>query len=215
MGMKMKLVILLTMLMISIVSTQDNGMFPPGNFNSTNGHQTENSNQNSWGWRRRDDSSNHSSRHEKNGVGVGSMFGSSTSRYRYRKRRDFNAKGKFRSRGIGRYGIMSSETTHYIIEGKFDRYGRRRPTKSKFKTRGKEKKYSRRINDNRFDIKGGLYERRQHEGMGDYQANGSFINVKLRTKEHSHNSNGGGSGTDSSSHSNSTRRNEQNMWRSS
>ncbi|KAH8876675.1 hypothetical protein KSF78_0005020 [Schistosoma japonicum] len=100
-----------------------------------------------------------------------------------------------------------NKSTNYVIEGMIDRYGRRRPTNSKFKTRGKEKKYSRRINDNRFDIKGGLYERRQHVGIGDYQANGTHISVVLKTNERSGSSNGTSTGRDSSTHSNSTHQN--------
>nr|CAX70731.1 hypothetical protein [Schistosoma japonicum] len=207
MEVKIKLMILMVILMISMVSTQ----LIPGR-NSTSGSQRDNSDLRSMGGTISDKRSEDSSRHEKNGINTESMFGSSSSRYQYKKQRDFKARGKFRSRGIGRYGTMSSESTNYVIEGMIDRYGRRRPTKSKFKTRGKEKKYSRRINDNRFDIKGGLYERRQHVGIGDYQANGSHISVMLKTKERSGSSNGTRSGRDSSSHSNSTNRNEQKFW---
>nr|AAW24780.1 SJCHGC06442 protein [Schistosoma japonicum] len=207
MEVKIKLMILMVILMISMVSTQP---FPGRN--STSGSQRDNSDLRSMGGSINDKRSADSSRHEKNGINTESMFGSSSSRYQYRKQRDFKAKGKFRSRGIGRYGTMSSESTNYVIEGMIDRYGRRRPINSKFKTRGKEKKYSRRINDNRFDIKGGLYERRQHLGIGDYQANGTQISVTLKTKERSGSSNGTSTGRDSSTHSNSTNRNEQKFW---
>nr|CAX70730.1 hypothetical protein [Schistosoma japonicum] len=201
MGMKMKL---------SNLMRDPNDI--PIEFNSTNGRRTDNSELKSQGGTIIDKRSADSSRHEKNGINTESMFGSFSSRYQFRKERDFNARGKSRSRGIGRYGAMSSESTNYVIEGNIDRYGRRRPTNSKFKTLGKEKKYSRRINDNRFDIKGDLYERRQHLGIGDYQANGTHISVIFKTNERSGSSNGTRSGTDSSTHSNSTLQDERSMW---
>nr|CAX70420.1 hypothetical protein [Schistosoma japonicum] len=212
MGMKMKLMIFLIMLMISIVSAQNGRHTLRPQLNSTHGSHTDNSDQRSQRDKLSDKRSEHSSRHEKNKIGTESMFGTSSSRYRYRKARDFKASGKSRSRGIGRYGTMSSESTDFVVEGKIGKYGRRKPTKSKFKTRGKEKKYSRRINDNRFDIKGDLYERRQHVGIGDYQANGSHSGVILKTKEKSGSSNGTRFGRGSSSHSNSTHRDERSMW---
>ncbi|CAH8497664.1 unnamed protein product [Schistosoma turkestanicum] len=119
------------------------------------------------------------------GIERSSMFGRSRSRYKYKNRKHIVARGKFRSRGIGRYGIVSSETTNFEIEGKFDRYGRKRPTKSKFKTRGKEKKYSKKIVDNQFDIKGGLIQERKHRHAGDYQANGSHIYIDVGAKTES------------------------------
>ncbi|TNN05345.1 hypothetical protein EWB00_009324 [Schistosoma japonicum] len=149
----------------------------------TNGHRDDRSMTTSSGSSSKDKRSEHSSEHGKNNIETESMFGSSTSRYRYRKAKDFKAKGKLRSRGIGKYGKMSSASTDFVVEGKIGKYGHRKPLKSKFKTRGKEKKYSRKISDNRFDIKGDLYERRQHAGIGDYQANGSYINVKLKTHQ--------------------------------
>ncbi|KAH8876679.1 hypothetical protein KSF78_0005020 [Schistosoma japonicum] len=185
--------------------------FVPGR-NSTSGSKRDTSESRSQGGSISDKRSADSSRHEKNGINTETMFGTSSSRYQFRKERDFNARGKFRSRGIGRYGAMSSESTNYLIEGNIDRYGRRRPTNSKFKTLGKEKKYSRRINDNRFDIKGGLYERRQHVGIGDYQANGTQISLIFKTNERSGSSNGTRSGTDSSTHSNNTQLSQQQMW---
>nr|CAX69646.1 hypothetical protein [Schistosoma japonicum] len=213
MEMKMKLMIFMVILMMSMVTTQrDPGIVIIRGGNSTSGSQRDKSESNNQGGSNSDKRSEHSSRHGKNGINTETLFGTSSSRYQYRKERDFKAKGRFRSRGIGRYGVMSSESTNYVIEGMIDRYGRRRPTNSKFKTRGKEKKYSRRINDNRFDIKGGLYERRQHVGIGDYQANGSHISVMLKTKEKSGSSNGTSIGRDSSTHSNSTQRNEQRFW---
>ncbi|KAH8876678.1 hypothetical protein KSF78_0005020 [Schistosoma japonicum] len=207
MEVKMKLMIFMVILMISMVSTQ----FVPGR-NSTSGSKRDTSESRSQGGSISDKRSADSSRHEKNGINTETMFGTSSSRYQFRKERDFNARGKFRSRGIGRYGAMSSESTNYLIEGNIDRYGRRRPTNSKFKTLGKEKKYSRRINDNRFDIKGGLYERRQHVGIGDYQANGTQISLIFKTNERSGSSNGTRSGTDSSTHSNNTQLSQQQMW---
>nr|AAW25913.1 SJCHGC04768 protein [Schistosoma japonicum] len=212
MEMKMKLMIFLIMLMISIVYTQNGRHTLRPQLNSTHGSQTDKNDRRSQRDRFSDKRSEHSSNHGKNKIRTESMLGTSSSRYQYRKAREFNARGKSRSRGIGKYGTMSSESTDFVVEGKIGKYGRRKPTKSKFKTRGKEKKYSRRINDNRFDIKGGLYERRQHVGIGDYQANGSHIDVMLKTKEKSGSSNGTMIGRDSSSHSNSTQRNERSMW---
>nr|AAW27224.1 SJCHGC06580 protein [Schistosoma japonicum]CAX70729.1 hypothetical protein [Schistosoma japonicum] len=212
MGMKMKLMIFLIMLIISIVYTQPQVEIDVEILNTTMGQQKDNSDLRNQGDRVSDKRSEDTSRHGKNGIRTESMFGSFSSRYQYKKARDFNARGKSRSRGIGRYGVTSSESTNYVIEGNIDRYGRRKSTNSKFKTRGKEKKYSRRINDNRFDIKGDLYERRQHVGIGDYQANGTHISVMLKTKEKSGSSNGTMIGRDSSSHSNSTQRSEQIIW---
>ncbi|CAH8497673.1 unnamed protein product [Schistosoma turkestanicum] len=124
-------------------------------------------------------------RKEDVGVETSSMFGRSRSRYKHKNRKHIIAKGRFHSRGIGRYGIASSEYTHYRIEGKFDRYGRKRPTKSKFRTHGKEKKYSKKIVDNRFDIKGGLIQERKYRHSGDYQANGSHLLIDVGTKSES------------------------------
>nr|CAX70728.1 hypothetical protein [Schistosoma japonicum] len=212
MGMIIKLMIFMVIFMISMISTMLGQVIIPVNQNSTNGQQIVNSEFRSQGGSSSDKRSEDSSRHGKNGINTESMFGSFSSRSQFKKERDFNARGKFRSRGIGRYGAMSSESTNYVIEGMIDRYGRRRPTNSKFKTLGKEKKYSRRINDNRFDIKGGLYERRQHVGIGDYQANGTQISLIFKTNERSGSSNGTRSGTESSTHSNSTHLNENRMW---
>ncbi|CAH8548103.1 unnamed protein product [Schistosoma rodhaini] len=118
------------------------------------------------------------------GLESSSMRGSSRSHYKHRKYGHLKAKGQFRSRGIGRHGIVSSESTYYVIEGKFDRYGRKRPTKSKFKTRGKEKKYSKKIVDNQFDIKGGLIEERKYKRTGDYQANGTHAYIQVGAEQH-------------------------------
>ncbi|CAH8497682.1 unnamed protein product [Schistosoma turkestanicum] len=138
------------------------------------------------------------------GIERSSMFGRSRSRYKYKNRKHIVARGKFRSRGIGRYGIVSSETTNFEIEGKFDRYGRKRPTKSKFKTRGKEKKYSKKIVDNQFDIKGGLIQERKHRRSGDYQANGSHIYIDVGANTES------GSSTNTKVGKGSTRQTSQN-----
>ncbi|TNN05342.1 hypothetical protein EWB00_009321 [Schistosoma japonicum] len=146
-------------------------------------------------------------------IGSETMFGSSTCKYRYTKVKDSNAKGKSRSRGIRKYGKMSSASTEFVIEGKIGKYGHRKPMKSKFKTRGREKKYSRKINDNRFDIKGDLYARHEHEGIGDYEANGSYSTLKLKTKERKGNSNGNKFDSESKSHENSSNRRE-NIFRS-
>ncbi|VDO89607.1 unnamed protein product [Schistosoma margrebowiei] len=115
------------------------------------------------------------------GLETATMTGTSRSQYKHRKQGQVKAIGKFRSRGMGRYGLVSSESTYYVIEGKFDRYGRKRPTKSNFKTRGKEKKYSKKIVDNQFDIKGGLIEERKYKRTGDYQANGTHVYIDLQT----------------------------------
>ncbi|CAH8293846.1 unnamed protein product, partial [Schistosoma intercalatum] len=115
------------------------------------------------------------------GLETVTMTGNSRSQYKHRKQGQVKAVGKFRSRGMGRYGLVSSESTYYVIEGKFDRYGRKRPTKSNFKTRGKEKKYSKKIVDNQFDIKGGLIEERKYKRTGDYQANGTHVYIDLQS----------------------------------
>ncbi|VDO80402.1 unnamed protein product [Schistosoma mattheei] len=115
------------------------------------------------------------------GLETATMTGTSRSQYKHRKQGQVKAVGKFRSRGMGRYGLVSSESTYYVIEGKFDRYGRKRPTKSNFKTRGKEKKYSKKIVDNQFDIKGGLIEERKYKRTGDYQANGTHVYIDLQS----------------------------------
>ncbi|CAH8554060.1 unnamed protein product [Schistosoma curassoni] len=115
------------------------------------------------------------------GLETMTMTGTSRSQYKHRKQGQVKAVGKFRSRGMGRYGLVSSESTYYVIEGKFDRYGRKRPTKSNFKTRGKEKKYSKKIVDNQFDIKGGLIEERKYKRTGDYQANGTHVYIDLQS----------------------------------
>ncbi|CAH8554988.1 unnamed protein product [Schistosoma margrebowiei] len=115
------------------------------------------------------------------GLETAAMTGTSRSQYKHRKQGQVKAVGKFRSRGMGRYGLVSSESTYYVIEGKFDRYGRKRPTKSNFKTRGKEKKYSKKIVDNQFDIKGGLIEERKYKQTGDYQANGTHVYIDLQS----------------------------------
>ncbi|CAH8541251.1 unnamed protein product [Schistosoma intercalatum] len=115
------------------------------------------------------------------GLETVTMTGASRSQYKHRKQGQVKAVGKFRSRGMGRYGLVSSESTYYVIEGKFDRYGRKRPTKSNFKTRGKEKKYSKKIVDNQFDIKGGLIEERKYKRTGDYQANGTHVYIDLQS----------------------------------
>ncbi|TNN05347.1 hypothetical protein EWB00_009326 [Schistosoma japonicum] len=158
------------------------------------GHQKDNSDLRNQGDRLSDKRSEDTSRHGKNGIRTESMFGSS--------HLDINTK---------KQGILMPEENpdHAVLE---DMIWSTKPTNSKFKTRGKEKKYSRRINDNRFDIKGDLYERRQHVGIGDYQANGTHISVMLKTKEKSGSSNGTMIGRDSSSHSNSTQRSEQIIW---
>ncbi|CAH8557189.1 unnamed protein product [Schistosoma bovis] len=116
------------------------------------------------------------------GLETVTMTGSSRSQYKHRKQGQVKAVGKFRSRGMGRYGLVSSESTYYVIEGKFDRYGRKRPTKSNFKTRGKEKKYSKKIVDNQFDIKGGLIEERKYKQTGDYQANGTHVYIDVQSE---------------------------------
>ncbi|CAH8550777.1 unnamed protein product [Schistosoma guineensis] len=116
------------------------------------------------------------------GLETVTMTGNSRSQYKHRKQGQVKAVGKFRSRGMGRYGLVSSESTYYVIEGKFDRYGRKRPTKSNFKTRGKEKKYSKKIVDNQFDIKGGLIEERKYKQTGDYQANGTHVYIDLQSE---------------------------------
>ncbi|CAH8554174.1 unnamed protein product [Schistosoma bovis] len=99
------------------------------------------------------------------GLETMTMTGTSRSQYKHRKQGQVKAVGKFRSRGMG----------------KFDRYGRKRPTKSNFKTRGKEKKYSKKIVDNQFDIKGGLIEERKYKRTGDYQANGTHVYIDLQS----------------------------------
>uniref|UniRef100_A0A5K4F8S8 Trematode Eggshell Synthesis domain containing protein n=1 Tax=Schistosoma mansoni TaxID=6183 RepID=A0A5K4F8S8_SCHMA len=118
------------------------------------------------------------------GLEASKMSGSSRSHYKHRKYGHLKAVGKFRSRGLGRHGIVSSESTYYVIEGKFDRYGRKRPTNSKFKTRGKEKKYSKKIVDNQFDIQGGLIEERKYKRTGDYQANGTHAYIQVGAEHH-------------------------------
>ncbi|XP_018645369.1 Trematode Eggshell Synthesis domain containing protein [Schistosoma mansoni] len=118
-----------------------------------------------------------------NGLEASKMSGHSRSQYKHKKYGHLKAKGKFRSRGLGRHGIVSSESTYYVIEGKFDRYGRKRPTNSKFKTRGKEKKYSKKIVDNQFDIQGGLIEERKYKRTGDYQANGTHAYIQVGAEQ--------------------------------
>ncbi|CAH8522671.1 unnamed protein product [Heterobilharzia americana] len=98
------------------------------------------------------------------------------------------AKGKLRSRGIGRYGKVSSEGTYFTIAGKFRKYGQKIPTKSKFKTHGKEKKYSKKIVDNRFDIKSKLIEKRRHRKTGGYEAYGKHVRLSLQDSANTNNS---------------------------
>ncbi|KAK4471067.1 hypothetical protein MN116_000578 [Schistosoma mekongi] len=210
-GMKINLIILTIVITYTIVSKtiQAQGI-GAGNFSS--GRSSGSSNMISQGDSGGQETSDHKSRHDKNGIGLESMSGSSTSRYLYRKMRDFNAKGRFRSRGIGRYGTMSSETTNFATEGKIGRYGRRKPTTSKFKTRGKEKKYSRKINDNRFDIMGGLYEQHKHEGFGDYQASGNYTKISVKTKKQNGESMGNRRNSEFKSHNNQSTIILQDNW---
>ncbi|CAH8497656.1 unnamed protein product [Schistosoma turkestanicum] len=102
------------------------------------------------------------------------------SKYRRRKTSDLLAKGKFRSRGIKTYGVVSSEYEHFLIEEKLDKYGRAKPVRSKFKNRGKQKKYSKKIADNRFIIQGGLIQEKKHKKYGLYHANGSHVTLSLQ-----------------------------------
>ncbi|CAH8850831.1 unnamed protein product [Trichobilharzia szidati] len=111
------------------------------------------------------------------------ISGKSESTYKTKDAGKLRAEGKFRSRGIGRYGTISSEGTKYSIEGTFDRYGRRRPTKSKFKTYGREKRYSKKIVDNRFDINGKVLEERRHRKTGNYEAKGTHARFNVRNED--------------------------------
>nr|CAX69449.1 hypothetical protein [Schistosoma japonicum] len=214
MGIKIKFMFLMTVLIVRTICPTTPRL--PGlegeRGRDTNGQRNDRSMTSSSGGSIKDKRSDHSSTKEKNDISTESMFGSSTSRYRYRKTKDFKAKGKLRSRGIGKYGKMSSASTDFVVEGKIGKYGHRKPLKSKFKTRGKEKKYSRKISDNRFDIKGDLYERRQHEGIGDYQANGSYINVKLKTHQQNGSKNKTRQNSGSKSHTNSSTQRENSRW---
>nr|AAW25137.1 SJCHGC06609 protein [Schistosoma japonicum] len=206
MEVRLCLIILISAFTI-LLSAQEKFLLRPGH-NLTSGDSMDNNKKTSDKRSGENSQKEHSSKHDKNSIGLETMFGSSTSRYQYRKTKDFNAKGKSRSRGIGKYGKMSSASTEFVIEGKIGKYGRRKPMKSKFKTRGREKKYSRKINDNRFDIKGDLYAQHQHEGIGDYQANGSYTTLKLKTKERKGNSNGNKFDSESNSHENNSIRQE-------
>ncbi|TNN05346.1 hypothetical protein EWB00_009325 [Schistosoma japonicum] len=107
---------------------------------------------------------------------------------------------------------MSSESANFKIGGQIDRYGRHKPTKSKCKTLGKEKKYSSKINDNRFDVKGDLYDRHQHEGIGDFQANSSHVSVKSKTKEENGKPNSRNSDQNSNSYTNTSNRQVTMNW---
>ncbi|CAH8548160.1 unnamed protein product [Schistosoma rodhaini] len=113
-----------------------------------------------------------------------SAFGSgrSISKYKHMKARAYNAKGKFQSRGTRGYGMVSSESSQFLIEETLDKYGRPKPIKSKFKTRGKKKKYSKKIVHNQFDIKGRLFEGRKYKQTGDYQANGTHVYINMRNE---------------------------------
>nr|CAX71757.1 hypothetical protein [Schistosoma japonicum]CAX71758.1 hypothetical protein [Schistosoma japonicum] len=209
---KVMFIILMTVTIIFIKSSkaQDMHQHPP--LNSSSGSSFSSSDMRNQGSSSHRNDKKDSSRHEKNGIALETMSGTSTSRYQYRKMKDLKARGKSRSRGVGRYGTLSSASTDFVIEGKIGKYGRRKPMKSKFKTRGKEKKYSRKISDNRFDIKGDLYARHQHAGIGDYQASGNYTTLKLKTKEKSRESNRDKQKSNFKSHNNQSNEGSNNNW---
>ncbi|TNN04998.1 hypothetical protein EWB00_009899 [Schistosoma japonicum] len=202
----------MTVTIIFLEDSKAQGQLPPFGQNSSFGSSFESSDQSNRGSRGQSHDKRDSSKHAKNGIALETMSGTSTSRYQYRKMKDFKARGKSRSRGIGRYGIMSSESTDFVVEGKIGEYGHRKPMKSKFKTRGKEKKYSRKISDNRFDIKGDLYARHQHEGIGDYQASGNYTTLNLKTKERNGQSNRNKQNSEFKSHNNHSNENANHRW---
>ncbi|CAI2727907.1 unnamed protein product [Schistosoma spindalis] len=119
------------------------------------------------------------------GNGLETDIGSGRFKYKYKrmKAKGIDAKGKFRSRGVRGYGMVSSESSQFLIEESLDKYGRAKPIKSKFKTYGKKKKYSKKIVDDQFDTKGNLIEERKYKQTGNYQANGTHLYIDLQTQK--------------------------------
>ncbi|CAH8554055.1 unnamed protein product [Schistosoma curassoni] len=117
--------------------------------------------------------------------GLETVIGSGRFKYKYKrmKAKGIDAKGKFRSRGVKGYGMISSESSQFLIEENLDKYGRAKPIKSKFKTYGKKKKYSKKIVDDQFDTKGNLIEERKYKHTGNYQANGTHLYIDLQTQK--------------------------------
>ncbi|CAH8557213.1 unnamed protein product [Schistosoma bovis] len=117
--------------------------------------------------------------------GLETAIGSGRFKYKYKrmKAKGIDAKGKFRSRGVRGYGMISSESSQFLIEENLDKYGRAKPIKSKFKTYGKKKKYSKKIVDDQFDTKGNLIEERKYKHTGNYQANGTHLYIDLQTQK--------------------------------
>ncbi|CAH8546849.1 unnamed protein product [Heterobilharzia americana] len=131
-----------------------------------------------------DRSVSHSRSHDNKGkIDAYAVLGKSSKSRKSRRSGKLSAKGRFRSRGIGRYGTIGSEDNYYVIEGSLDRYGRKRPTRSKFKTKGREKKYKKKIVDNKFSILGKLLDEASHRKMAGYEANGSHSRLNLRDKK--------------------------------
>nr|CAX71755.1 hypothetical protein [Schistosoma japonicum] len=209
---KVMFIILMTVTIIIIKSSEAQNSRQQHPFNSSSGSSSSSSDITNHGSSSNRKDKKDSSKHDKNGIALETMSGTSTSRYQYRKMKDFKARGKSRSRGVGRYGTLSSASTDFVIEGKIGKYGHRKPMKSKFKTRGKEKKYSRKIRDNRFDIKGDLYARHQHEGIGDYQASGNYTTLKLKTKEKTRESNRDKHNSNFKTHNNQTNERREDIW---
>ncbi|VDP44346.1 unnamed protein product [Schistosoma margrebowiei] len=117
--------------------------------------------------------------------GLETAIGSGRFKYKYKrmKAKGLEAKGKFRSRGVRGYGMISSEYSQFLIEENLDKYGRAKPIKSKFKTYGKKKKYSKKLVDDQFDTKGNLIEQRKYKQTGNYQANGTHLYIDLQAQK--------------------------------
>ncbi|CAH8555010.1 unnamed protein product [Schistosoma margrebowiei] len=119
------------------------------------------------------------------GHGLETAIGSGRFKYKYKrmKAKGIDAKGKFRSRGVRGYGMISSEYSQFLIEENLDKYGHAKPIKSKFKTYGKKKKYSKKLVDDQFDTKGNLIEQRKYKQTGNYQANGTHLYIDLQAQK--------------------------------
>ncbi|CAH8497647.1 unnamed protein product [Schistosoma turkestanicum] len=179
MEIKMKLKMLIFLSFVTTISTQREEKFKDSNEKTTVlGEKTRNTQDRIHGHEKEINTNGKMGRNGR--IGARISTGGIKSKYRRRKTSDLLAKGKFRSRGIKTYGVVSSEYEHFLIEEKLDKYGRAKPVRSKFKNRGKQKKYSKKIADNRFLIKGGLIQEKKHKKYGLYHANGSHVTLSLQ-----------------------------------
>ncbi|CAH8541636.1 unnamed protein product [Schistosoma intercalatum] len=183
MEINMKLMIWIFLIFVTTVFSQDRVEFASNDDNrnfkmNENKRSTLDENDNS------EDASRSNNRKSMEN-GLETAIGSGRFKYKYKrmKAKGIDAKGKFRSRGVRGYGMISSEYSQFLIEENLDKYGRAKPIKSKFKTYGKKKKYSKKLVDDQFDTKGSLIEQRKYKQTGNYQANGTHLYIDLQAQK--------------------------------